>query len=94
MNLITLLLLFYVTPAVVSYLGIRRQYRNEWVRSEPSVTDLLMVFVPLLNWGFAMFSVIEFTIRLLDKISDALRNSTINKRIKRSNLIKRFFNVK
>lgn len=84
----------YIVPAVISYLGIRHQHKNEWEGLEPGIADFVMVFTPLLNWGYSIFIVMSVSFDALGEAMDKAEESKTNRRIKNKKIGSKFFRLK
>ena len=71
---IILILMFYIFPALTAYLGIRRQYKQEWEGISPGIIDGLLVVLPLVNIGYAIFVIMIMVADVLDKAIDRLES--------------------
>lgn len=94
MMMFLLILWLYVLPAIISYVGIRYQFKYEWKGLEPDLGAFAMVFVPLLNWGYAIFTLMNITFSELEKVLDKSDESKLNKEILNKKLGSRFFRLK
>lgn len=64
-----LILVLYVIPILISYFGSRFLYkRGGDVGTDFS--DMVMMFIPVFNWGLSAYVSAECTFLLLDKLMD------------------------
>ncbi|MFJ3388838.1 hypothetical protein [Lysinibacillus sp. NPDC086135] len=92
--LLALFIVFYVAPALISYLGIRWQYQNEWKGLEPELDSFIMVFTPVLNWAYSIFIMMDLLFKSLDETADNMDKSKLNNAIKDKKIGSKFFGVK
>lgn len=84
---------FYLTCCLIAYFGIRYQYKNEWSSIKPGVSDLIMVFTPLLNFGYAFYMLLNWSLNYLEKADNIVENSSINKKIVEKSIGNKFFRL-
>ena len=82
---------FYIFPALIAYLGIRHMYKTEYNMLQPELDDFLMVFVPLLNWGMAIYILMSFLFDGIDEIADSA--TKVDKKIRDRNIGDKFFKL-
>lgn len=94
MTFLILFTVFYIIPAVISYFGVRHQYKYEWTSLSPDIGAFAMVFVPMLNWGYAIFTILNIMAFILDSMDDKVENSKVAKKIEKDEFGKKFFNIR
>ncbi|WP_313798821.1 hypothetical protein [Cytobacillus sp.] len=80
-----MIFLFYITPGIITYLGMRNDFKNLFPFLKPEVQDVLIVLSPIINIGFSLIYIIEF-------ISDGF-NKLLNHTEKTRDITSKFFRL-
>jgi len=70
MNIILIILIGYILPALLGYWYIRLAFyhpRGEWKVLEPTMTELLIVIAPIVNWVSIFFWMFQWPIKGIPK---------------------------
>jgi uncharacterized protein with PQ loop repeat len=70
MWLILTILFLYVIPALITYVCILNQYKNEWKTintGKLSETNYIIILIPLLNFGYMIFAILRILTSIIDE---------------------------
>ncbi len=84
----------YGFPVLVSYFGIKYQFEHEWKELNVDVMAFVFVFVPLLNWGYSFFTIMDWAFNEMDQELDNFDKSKLNKKLENDEIGNKFFRIK